>query len=83
VTACSRDSTDLTGLQDPLQPAVLRLIRGVIEFGRARGIEVSVCGDMASEPRCVPSLLTAGLRCFSVGPAALGRVKKAIVAVGG
>jgi phosphoenolpyruvate-protein phosphotransferase (PTS system enzyme I) len=80
LTACSRDSAELAALQDPLQPGVMRLIRAVIEHARIRGIEVSVCGDMASDPRYVPALLEVGLRCFSVGPAALGRVKKAICA---
>jgi phosphoenolpyruvate-protein phosphotransferase (PTS system enzyme I) len=78
LTASCRDSTRLAALQDPLQPGVLRLIERVIDDARKRGLEVSVCGDMASDPRCVPALLAAGLRCFSVAPAALGRVKMAI-----
>jgi phosphotransferase system enzyme I (PtsI) len=78
VTACSRDSNSLAALQDPLQPAVLRLIHEVAAHGTRRGIPVSLCGDMASDVRCIPSLLGTGLRCLSVAPAALGRVKGAI-----
>jgi phosphotransferase system enzyme I (PtsI) len=78
VSACSRDSGALAMLQDPLQPAVLRLIHQVVKHGISRAIPVSLCGDMASDVRCVPSLLGTGLRCLSVAPAALGRVKGAI-----
>jgi phosphotransferase system enzyme I (PtsI) len=78
VTACSRDSRQLAPLQDPLQPAVLRLIHKVVEHANSRGIAVSLCGDMASDLRCIPALLGVGLSCLSVAPAALGRVKAAI-----
>jgi len=78
VTACSRDSGRLSALQDPLQPAVLRLIHKVVDHATKHGIDVSLCGDMASDVRCVPALLDVGLRCLSVAPAALGRVKGSI-----
>src|SRR5205814_5036987 len=41
VTACSRDSASLAALQDPLQPAVLRLIHEVVKNAKARGIQAS------------------------------------------
>ena len=78
VTASSRGSRALALLQDPLQPAVLRLIREVVEHANAHAIPVSLCGDMASDVRCIPALLDMGLRCLSVAPAAVGRVKSAI-----
>jgi phosphotransferase system enzyme I (PtsI) len=78
VTASSRDASPLAALQDPLQPAVLRLIHEVVEHANAQGIAVSVCGDMASDVRCIPALLGVGMRCLSVAPAAVGRVKAAI-----
>lgn len=78
VTACSRDSSPLAALQDPLQPAVLRLVRAVVEHANTHGVPVSLCGDMASDVRCIPALLGVGLRCLSVAPAALARVKGAI-----
>jgi phosphotransferase system enzyme I (PtsI) len=78
VTASSRDSSPLAPLQDPLQPAVLRLIHEVVEHAKAHGIPVSLCGDMASDVRCIPALLDVGLRCLSVAPAAVARVKSAI-----
>jgi phosphoenolpyruvate-protein phosphotransferase (PTS system enzyme I) len=78
VTATSRDSSTLAPLQDPLQPAVLRLIHEVVQHADAQGISVSLCGDMASDVRCIPALLGVGLRCLSVAPSAVARVKAAI-----
>jgi phosphotransferase system enzyme I (PtsI) len=78
VTASSRDSSPLASLQDPLQPAVLRLIHQVVAHADAQGIPVSLCGDMASDVRCVPALLGVGLRCLSVAPSVVGSVKNAI-----
>jgi phosphotransferase system enzyme I (PtsI) len=80
VTASSRGSAALARLADPLDPAVLELIARVAAHGRASGREVSVCGDMASNPRLVPHLLEAGITSLSVAPAALGPVKHAVSA---
>jgi phosphotransferase system enzyme I (PtsI) len=78
VTASGRDSAALAALQDPLQPAILRLLHEVVKHSAAAGIPASLCGDMAGEARCIPALLEVGLRSLSVAPAALARVKAAI-----
>jgi phosphotransferase system enzyme I (PtsI) len=78
LTACSRDSGALAPLQDPLQPAMLRILREVVRQADARGIPIGLCGDMASDTRCVPALLDIGLRRLSVAPALLGTVKAAV-----
>jgi phosphotransferase system enzyme I (PtsI) len=80
VTASSRDSAELAPLYNALNPAVLELIARVVAHGRAAGREVSVCGDMASNPAMVPHLLDAGIASLSVTPAALGAVKHAVAA---
>jgi phosphotransferase system enzyme I (PtsI) len=80
LSAASRDLASLSALQEPLQPAVLRVVQAIVTEAGKRQIDVSLCGDMASEPRCVPALLAAGLRAFSVAPVALARVKTAIAA---
>ena len=66
VTACDRGSGELAALADPLNPAVLELISRTIAHGEAKGVPVSLCGDMAADPRCVPALLDCGLEEFSV-----------------
>jgi phosphotransferase system enzyme I (PtsI) len=81
VTASARDDAGVAALNDPSHPAVLRLIANVAAYGREHGIPVSLCGDMASEPRHLESLLKAGLRSISIAPAVLGRVKAAIAAI--
>jgi phosphotransferase system enzyme I (PtsI) len=80
LSAASRESGRLAALQDPLHPAVLSVIRGVVTAAARRNIDVSICGDMAAEPRCVAALLDAGLRSLSVAPAAGDAVRRAIAA---
>jgi phosphoenolpyruvate-protein phosphotransferase (PTS system enzyme I) len=80
VTATSRESAELAPLYDPRNPAVLELIARVAAHGRSVGREVSVCGDMASDPELVRYLLEAGITSLSVAPAKLGSVKHAVSA---
>jgi phosphoenolpyruvate-protein phosphotransferase (PTS system enzyme I) len=78
VTATGRDCATVAALHDPLNPAVLELIGRVVAHGRARGTEVSLCGDMASDSRYLPALLDLGLASLSVAPARLAAVKAEI-----
>jgi phosphotransferase system enzyme I (PtsI) len=78
VTACDRGAGELAALADPQNPAVLELIRRTVAYGRESAASVSLCGDMAADPRCVPALLDCGLEIFSVAPPALGCLKAAI-----
>lgn len=81
VMAAARDSDAVAALNDPSNPAVLRLITQVAAHGAATGRKVSLCGDAAGEPRLVQALLATGLRALSVAPTALARVKQAIAHV--
>ena len=76
--ACDRSNGALGTLMDPLHPAVLELIARTAEHGRRAGAPVSLCGDMASDPRCVPQLLYCGLRELSVNAPALAQIKQTI-----
>jgi len=78
VLACDRSNGALAPLMDPLHPAVLELIARTAEHGRRAGISVSLCGDMASDPRCLPALLNCGLRELSVNSSALAQIKQTI-----
>ena len=79
VMAASRDGTGrVAALQDPKHVAIERLIRTIVDHGAAMGRDVSLCGDMASDPDCLRLLLRAGLRKISVLPAAFDRIKAAI-----
>lgn len=81
-TACARDNAALAALARSDHPGVLRLIEAVVAAGRTRGVEVSVCGDMASDAREAHLLLLSGVRSLSVAPAEIGRVKAAISGFG-
>ena len=78
VLACDRSNGALGNLMDPLHPAVLELIVRTAEHGRRAGVPVSLCGDMASDPACVPQLLDCGLRELSVNAPSLAQVKQTI-----
>jgi len=66
-------------LYDPLHPAVLRLINSILQAGKAAGIPVSMCGEMAGDTDYTRLLLGLGLRIFSMEPARLMEVKKIIL----
>ncbi|WP_076859069.1 phosphoenolpyruvate--protein phosphotransferase [Bradyrhizobium mercantei] len=78
VLACDRSNGALAGLLDPLHPAVVELIKRTAEHGQRTGISVSLCGDMASDPRCTSTLLNCGLRELSVNPSTLAQIKQTV-----
>ncbi len=77
-TAVARDTPSVAALADPHSPAVRELIARTVTAGARRGVEVSLCGDMAADPALTGALLSTGLRTFSVAPSRLGPVKLAI-----
>ncbi len=79
--AVDRGGTDVADLYDPLHPAVLRLIQFATEAALRMRMPVSVCGEMAANPRLTPLLLGLGLRSFSMNAASVPRVKHMIRAV--
>ena len=76
--AVDRGSPGLAYLATPFDPAILRLIRGVVVAGAAHGREVSVCGAMASDPIASALLVGLGVRSLSLEAAAIPKVKMAI-----
>lgn len=74
--AIDRTDDQVAGLYDPLHPSVLRLIRDVIRVAGERDIPVSVCGEMAGDPRYVPLFIGFGLRNLSMSPVNLLLVKQ-------
>ena len=63
VAAAGRDIGAVADLADPVQPAMLRLLRCRRGRAREQRIEVSLCGDAGGDPRAIPLLLATGLRC--------------------
>ncbi len=79
--AVDRAATEVAALYDPLHPAVLRLIQFATEAALRMRMPVSVCGEMAANPKLTPLLLGLGLRSFSMNASAVPRVKQAVRAV--
>lgn len=76
--ACDRTNPRVAHLLDPLHPAVLRLIAQTIRAGRAAGIHVGMCGELAADLSAVPILVGLGLQEFSVSPGSIPAVKRTI-----
>lgn len=76
--AVDRAETEVAHLYDPLHPAVLRLVQFATEAALRLRMPVSVCGEMAGNPRLVPLLLGLGLRTLSMNASAIPRVKQMV-----
>ncbi|HEY3052165.1 MAG TPA: phosphoenolpyruvate--protein phosphotransferase [Thermoanaerobaculia bacterium] len=79
--AIDRSNENVSYLYEPLHPALLRLIKSVIEAGKRAGIEVSLCGEMASDPIYAVVLLGLGLEIFSMNPSSIPVIKNIIRSV--
>jgi phosphotransferase system enzyme I (PtsI) len=77
--AIDRTDGEVAHLYNPVHPAVLRLIRDVIQTCVRRGLPVSVCGEMAGDPELTRLLLGFGLREFSMHPAQVLVIKQEIL----
>lgn len=70
IMAADRGNPNLIEYQDSLHPAILRVLENVFSVSKEQGIEVSVCGEMASDPISAIALYVLGLRKFSMSSAA-------------
>jgi phosphotransferase system enzyme I (PtsI) len=73
--AVDRGNARLANRFNPHDPSIVRQLQRVLEVGRAAGLPVSVCGEMASEPLSAVLLLGLGYDTLSVSPPALPLVK--------
>jgi len=73
--AVDRSNERVITLYSPGEPAVLKLLKIVIDAAKNAGIHLSVCGEMASEPEFIPLLLGMGVRNFSMGPSMIPEIK--------
>lgn len=66
--ASDRMNSKVAHLYSYFEPAVLMLVKQTIQAGKSAGIEVCVCGEMASNPLAIPLLMNMGLGKYSVSP---------------
>jgi phosphoenolpyruvate-protein phosphotransferase (PTS system enzyme I) len=76
--AVDRTNAQVAHLASSFQPAVLRLIKQVIDAAHAEGKWVGLCGELAGEPLAIPILLGLGLDEFSMNPPAVPIAKQII-----
>ncbi len=77
--AIDRTDDRLSHLYNSLHPAVLKLINLTIKAGEKYGKEVSICGEMAGDPKLTRLLLGMGLKHFSMHPSRILSVKKQVL----
>ena len=78
--AVDRTNEEVAAWYAPRHPAVLRALARIVRAGDAAGKEVSLCGDLATDPDMLPFLIGIGLRNLSMDPAAIPRVQESIEA---
>lgn len=79
--AVDRGNDLVAELYSELHPAVLSLIKRTVDAGKNAGISVSLCGEMAADPRVTPLLVGLGLDTLSASPAYLTLVKRVVRAM--
>ena len=79
--AVDRTNEAVAHLYNAADPAVLRLIKLVVDAAQARGIDVTVCGTMGGEPLHAILLLGLGVRNLSMPPHQLPEMKRVIRAI--
>jgi len=79
--AVDRGNELVSPLYSPADPAVLRLIRTVIQDAHKAQIDLSLCGEMASEPEYITLLLGLGVRTLSLSPPMIPEIKQIIRSV--
>lgn len=76
--AVDRGNANLADRFTPLHPAILRLVKRIVDVADAQGIEVGVCGEMASQPLMAFALIGLGVRELSVNPRSVPVVKRLV-----
>lgn len=76
--AVDRINEKIAYLYEPAHPAVLRLLKTIIETGHSKNIWVGMCGEMAGDPLLTPVLVGMGLDEISTSPVMLPEIKKIV-----
>jgi phosphotransferase system enzyme I (PtsI) len=79
--AVDRANEHVSTLFSAAEPAVLRLIRSVVQDAYKAGIGLSICGEIASDPEFIMLLLGMGVRTLSLAPPMIPEVKKIVRSV--
>jgi phosphotransferase system enzyme I (PtsI) len=73
--AVDRMNERIAHLYEPTHPAIVRLLKGILDAAHQQKVWVSVCGEMASDPVLVPLLLGLGVDELSAAPPLVPQIK--------
>jgi phosphotransferase system enzyme I (PtsI) len=76
--AIDRRNTHVAYLHEPLHPAVVRAVKHVTDCAHREGIGVSICGELAADPYCLPVFLGMGVDVISASPRFVPLVKQLV-----
>ncbi|MDH4206380.1 MAG: phosphoenolpyruvate--protein phosphotransferase, partial [Desulfobacteraceae bacterium] len=76
--AVDRVNRQVAHLYQPLNPAIIRMIKYVADIAKNNDVEVYMCGEMASDPVNIPILLGLGIIKLSMNPQSIPAIKKII-----
>ena len=77
--AVDRDNQTVANYYQPNHPAVIKLMKTTILNAHKKGAKVAICGEMASEPEFIPTLIGLGIDELSVSPGKILLIKKEIL----
>lgn len=81
LVAADRDNPKVAHLCEPLSPAIFKVLQMVLDACQRTGTPVTLCGEMAGQPRAVIALFGMGLRRFSMSPAFVPTIKALLASV--
>ena len=81
LVAADRDNPKVAHLCEPLSPAIFKVLQMILDACQRTGTPVTLCGEMAGQPRSVLALLGMGLRRFSMSPAFVPTIKALLASV--
>jgi phosphoenolpyruvate-protein phosphotransferase (PTS system enzyme I) len=81
LVAADRDNPKVAHLCEALSPAIFRVLRMVLDSCQRTGTPVTLCGEMAGQPRSVLVLFGMGLRRFSMSPGFIPTIKELLASV--
>lgn len=76
--AVDRGNAQVAHLYQPLNPAIIRMIKHVVDVASDHGLKISICGEMAGDPVNIPILLGLGMNNLSMNPQSIPIIKSMI-----
>ena len=76
--AADRQNSRLGKFADPHHPAILRMLKMIVEAAHANGIWVGICGELGGDPEWLPEFIKMGLDEVSVSPSSVLRIRKQV-----